>query len=202
MTETHAYTHRVNAHSGQISPHVTFYCAIIKAPLNQKWLPIKGGNCGQGLWCLHDKGCVSVGVGVLGVVIWGNHKIYVAFTVEKVIKRNYKRGSTHHRATAQQADWQEDKKTSDQGLFSYTFSPFVSSSFFLLWTSSRPINQLQQVQALVWQQLDLLKSHAYIHNTVWGGKNDHLTCQNQSSPATKDNTENLNLLQTTQVPDI
>lgn len=51
----------------------------------------------------------------------GRHKIYVAFTVEQVIKCNY-RG-------AQQADYQEGKETSDQGLFIHTVSPFVSSSF-------------------------------------------------------------------------
>lgn len=60
LTDTHTHTHCATTQSGSISPHVAFYCAIIKAPLNQKWLPIKGGNCGQGLRCLHDKGCVCV----------------------------------------------------------------------------------------------------------------------------------------------
>lgn len=61
------HTHSATTQSGLISPHVAFYCAIIKAPLNQKWLPIKGENCAQGLRCLHDKGCVRGGDVIGGV---------------------------------------------------------------------------------------------------------------------------------------
>lgn len=67
----------------------------------------------------------------MGGVIGGRHKIYVAFTVERVVKCNYRGGLTHRRATAQQADWQEGTETSDQGLFIHTVSSFVPSSFFL-----------------------------------------------------------------------
>lgn len=51
-----------------------------------------------------------------GGVIEGCQKIYVAFTVKQVVKCNY-RGWTQCRATTRQADWQEGKETSDQGLF-------------------------------------------------------------------------------------
>lgn len=53
----------------------------------------------------------------------GRRKIYVAFTVEQVIKCNY-RG-------AQQADYQEGKETSDQGLFIHAVAPLVSFSFLV-----------------------------------------------------------------------
>ena len=64
-----------------------------------------------------------------GDVIGGRHKIYVAFTVEQVVKCNYRGGLTHRRATAQQADWQEGTETSDQGLFIHRL--FVCPFFFL-----------------------------------------------------------------------
>lgn len=96
-----------------------------------------------------------------GDVIGGCHKIYVAFTVEQVVKCNY-RGwwvggwgwSTHRRAAAQRADWQEGKETSDQGLFIHTVSSFVPASSFLSFiclsvTGSRPINQLKLGQVRV-----------------------------------------------------
>lgn len=103
--------------------------------------------------------CVLGGcVGGWGDVIGGHHKIYAAFTVEQVVKCNYKGESTHRRAAAQQADWQEGKETSDQGLFICTVSPFVSSPFILCLSlsSSTPINQLQQVQKPLSKQLSLL----------------------------------------------
>lgn len=112
---THTPTHTPCHHT--IWTHlcrVAVYCGIIKASLNHEQPLIKAGNGGRD--------CDVCMIGIVRMCGWGGggHKIYTAFTAERVVKCNYgggEEGPTHCRAATQRADWQEGEETSDQGLF-------------------------------------------------------------------------------------